>query len=277
MVAPFVGRYREVGEEIIYAVRLAVREANEAGGIHGYSVELMAYDDEGDPTLAAEQARKLATDPQVVAVLGDWLDATTVAAAPIYASAQIPFVATSTESSLDPSAFRVWVTDAQLHQAGERLNIYTFCDMACGDNLDNFDWIVGDASVPIIGPPTWGLNAFPRLALSAGEGAYFLAPAPLPADSTDPGFAQRYTAISNGVQPRYFAVLAYDATKVMLAAIGNDSAAQGVPSRAGVGAALLQTNYDGLSGHFSFDAERQWQEAKGWVYRWEKGGLVKAQ
>ena len=39
LVAPFEGRYREIGEEIIYAVRLAVREANKAGGVDGYSIE----------------------------------------------------------------------------------------------------------------------------------------------------------------------------------------------------------------------------------------------
>lgn len=275
VVAPFVGRYREVGEEIIAAVRFAVREANEAGGIHGYSVELMAYDDEGDPTLAAEQARKLATDPQVVAVLGDWLDATTVAAAPVYAASQIPFLATTKEGNLDPSAFRVWVTDAQLHQAGDGLGIGTFCDSVCGETLDNLDWLAADQGKKVIGPPLWGLNAFPRLVGAAAEGAYVLAPAPLPADSSDPSFAQRYAAIASGVQPRFFAVLAYDATKVMLAAIGDDVAAHGAPSRTGVGDALLQTSYDGLSGHFSFDAQRQWIEAKGWVYKWRGGALVK--
>src|SRR5919108_607445 len=57
LVAPFEGRYREVGYEVIYAVRLAVREANAGGGVAGYSVELTALDDGGDSALAAHQAR----------------------------------------------------------------------------------------------------------------------------------------------------------------------------------------------------------------------------
>src|SRR4029077_12068523 len=85
LVAPFEGRYRDVGYEVIYAVRLAVREANAAGGVAGFGVELSALDDRGDPASAAEQARKLGTDPQIAAVIGDWLDATTLDAAPIYA------------------------------------------------------------------------------------------------------------------------------------------------------------------------------------------------
>src|SRR5579859_4249479 len=85
LVAPFEGRYRDVGYEVIYAVRLAVREANAAGGVAGNSIELTALDDSGDPASSAEQARKLGTDPQIVGVIGDWLDATTARAAPVYA------------------------------------------------------------------------------------------------------------------------------------------------------------------------------------------------
>src|SRR5437773_8430394 len=40
LVAPFEGRYRDVGYEVIYAVRLAVREANASGGVAGFAVEL---------------------------------------------------------------------------------------------------------------------------------------------------------------------------------------------------------------------------------------------
>src|SRR5438045_7698640 len=90
LVAPFEGRYREVGYEVIYAVRLAVREANAAGGVAGFSVELTALDDGGDPASAAEQARKLGTDPQIAGVIGDWLDATTLNAAPLYAAEGLP-------------------------------------------------------------------------------------------------------------------------------------------------------------------------------------------
>jgi len=70
LVAPFEGRYRYIGYEVIYGVRLALREANHAGGVGGYNVELVAYDDGADPTMASEQARKLAVDPEVVTAIG---------------------------------------------------------------------------------------------------------------------------------------------------------------------------------------------------------------
>lgn len=91
LVAPFEGEYRQVGYEVIYAVRLAVREANAAGGVAGHTVELVALDDQGDPDRAREQARKLSLDPQVRLALGHWLTVTTQAAGPAYAALGLPF------------------------------------------------------------------------------------------------------------------------------------------------------------------------------------------
>jgi ABC-type branched-subunit amino acid transport system substrate-binding protein len=93
LVAPFEGRYRYVGYDVIYAVRLALREANGAGGVAGYSVELVAYDDGADPEMAVQQARKLAVDPEVVAVIGHFRDETTEAAAAVYDRSGMPLLA----------------------------------------------------------------------------------------------------------------------------------------------------------------------------------------
>jgi ABC-type branched-subunit amino acid transport system substrate-binding protein len=93
LVAPFEGRYRYVGYDVIYAVRLALREVNAAGGVGGYSVELVAYDDGADPAMAIEQARKLAVDPEVVAAMGHFREETTSAALNVYADAGIALVA----------------------------------------------------------------------------------------------------------------------------------------------------------------------------------------
>ncbi|HDQ71246.1 MAG TPA: hypothetical protein ENN19_04000, partial [Chloroflexi bacterium] len=93
LVAPFEGRYRYVGYDVIYAVRLAIREVNAAGGVGGYGVELVAYDDGADPAMAMAQARKLAVDDDVVAALGHFREETTAAAAPVYGEAGIPLVA----------------------------------------------------------------------------------------------------------------------------------------------------------------------------------------
>ena len=92
LVAPFEGQQRAVGYDVIYSARLAVREVNEAGGIGGYRVALVALDDGSSPELARQVAESLAIDPAVVAVVGHWDDETTAVAAPIYAGAGIPFI-----------------------------------------------------------------------------------------------------------------------------------------------------------------------------------------
>jgi ABC-type branched-subunit amino acid transport system substrate-binding protein len=112
LVAPFEGRYRELGYDVIWAVRLAVREYNLTRRPEQPLVELVAYDDGGDPERAGEQARKLGVDPAVVAVLGHWRPATTAAAADLYADLALPFMTAETQPrpesfSLAPDAARL--------------------------------------------------------------------------------------------------------------------------------------------------------------------------
>ena len=93
LVGPFEGQERAIGYDVIYSARLAVRQVNEAGGVGGYRVALVALDDSGDPELAQAVARSLVIDPAVVAVMGHWTAETTATAAPIYAAAGLPFIA----------------------------------------------------------------------------------------------------------------------------------------------------------------------------------------
>lgn len=111
LVAPFEGRYRYVGYDVIYAVRLALREVNAKGGVAGYDVELVAYDDRGDPALAMEQARKLDIDPEVLGALGHFREPSTMAALGIYAKVGLPLVA--------PTELAPWVRErAGIRAAG---------------------------------------------------------------------------------------------------------------------------------------------------------------
>ncbi len=275
LVAPFEGRYREVGYEVIYAVRLAVREANAAGGMAGYSVELVALDDSGDPAQAEVQARKLAADTQVVAGIGHWLEPTTLAAAPVYAELGFPLLATAA-GRLPEASFRLWPAEAALAAAGGTAAQH--CPAPC-DQLEDLTWLdqarAAGPTATIVGPPLWGQPQFAALAGAAAEGVLVAAPAPLPADSADPGFADRYRAVSGGVEPRINAVLAYDATRVVLAAIER-AAGSDAPTRATVSEALRRTDYMGLSGQIRFTAEGDRDAARVWLYRWHDGALVLA-
>jgi len=60
LVAPFEGLYRPLGYKVLYAVKLAIRERNASGGVAGYMVELVALNDDSEPTIAAQRAREMA-------------------------------------------------------------------------------------------------------------------------------------------------------------------------------------------------------------------------
>lgn len=92
LVAPFEGRQRLVGYDAVYAARLAVREANARAAAQSWRVELVALDDSGNVELARQAAAGLVVDPEVVAVMGHWQDATTAAALPIYEDYGLPLI-----------------------------------------------------------------------------------------------------------------------------------------------------------------------------------------
>jgi ABC-type branched-subunit amino acid transport system substrate-binding protein len=105
LVAPFEGRYRAIGYEAIYAARLAIREINAQGGIHGQRIELVALDDQGEPERAITTAQQLVLDPQVVAVIGHFQPDSTDAAQAIYCSAGLPVLAIETARAPCEGAF----------------------------------------------------------------------------------------------------------------------------------------------------------------------------
>ncbi len=93
LVAPFEGRLRARGYDVLYAVKLAVRQRNESGGVGGYRVELVALDDGGDPAEAVRQVHELAVDQDIVGVIGHFVEETTLAAAPEYARQGLALIA----------------------------------------------------------------------------------------------------------------------------------------------------------------------------------------
>jgi hypothetical protein len=97
--APFEGRFRDEGYEALYAVRLAVRERNAAGGVgERYLVELVALNDLNEPQEAVIQAHKMAIDPGVLGVIGGWSSDTASAAGPVYERLDLPFLSPPPET-----------------------------------------------------------------------------------------------------------------------------------------------------------------------------------
>jgi branched-chain amino acid transport system substrate-binding protein len=278
LVAPFEGRYRYVGYDVIYAVRLAVRETNAAGGVGGYNVELVAYDDAADPTMAIEQARKLAVDPGVVAAIGHFRPETSGAAADAYAGAGIPLIS---PGLVAPHADRLaddllrhleesGLNGAALVTEGGPLGLVLRSDarISLVVSPEEIDWLeqvlASDAIIcdaePVtagevvralrdagwggvfLGGPELAAADFAAVAGDAAEGAHFVTPWPFPTDvpdSTD--FVAVYQAMGPHVEPPGpLALPVYEATWRVLEALERDIAVNGVPTREGMAAALVE-------------------------------------
>lgn len=83
------GSSSDLGQFEYRGVKLAVSQANAAGGIDGRKIQLTLYDDQGDPTVGTELARKVAAAGDI-AMFGTAESAVTLAMAPILKSEQIP-------------------------------------------------------------------------------------------------------------------------------------------------------------------------------------------
>ena len=104
------------GRSMRRAAELAVQQINQAGGVRGRQIELVALDDSGRAGRAVEVARQLTEDPSIVAVVGHLTSGATLAAAPVYGGATpIPVISPSasspTLSDASPWIFRVCPTD----------------------------------------------------------------------------------------------------------------------------------------------------------------------
>lgn len=85
------GQDSSLGQWEYNGVKLAVRQANSGGGIDGRKIVLTLFDDQGDPTVSADIARKVASGGYV-AVFGTAESADTIAMAPILQRAKIPAI-----------------------------------------------------------------------------------------------------------------------------------------------------------------------------------------
>ena len=117
VIAPLTGDLSELGLGIKNSVDLAIRQANEKGTVPGYEVVLAAEDDAADPATGANAANKLASDPQVAAVVGTLNSSVAQSVAPVLSKANITQVSpANTNPTLtrgpkpDDAPKRVWPT-----------------------------------------------------------------------------------------------------------------------------------------------------------------------
>lgn len=264
LVAPFEGRYREIGNDVVPAVRLALREWALMNPDVGVTVELVTYDDRGDPVEAITQAERLLTDPAVEVVIGHWREETTIAAASHYASANIPLV-TLVGSELDGDVLAYYLAPDQdeviqfiedyFHAQSESptsvmldANLYTEC--------------AEQSEILSVGGFEWGLQQFADLH-DCSEKLLFASGFALPQDVFGPYWdAERRLAFDNGFRegslgapPGLLSVAAYEAAWVALSLV--------VPIEGDVPVSMEQ-----------FEETDHYNRASMYLYQWVDGQRV---
>ena len=84
IAGPMTGDFAEYGTGFRNAVELMVNEWNENGGVLGQQIELMIYDDKNDGEEAATIAERIASDNQIMGVVGHFASGVCMAATPTY-------------------------------------------------------------------------------------------------------------------------------------------------------------------------------------------------
>ncbi|MBC8100054.1 MAG: hypothetical protein H7Y11_11475, partial [Armatimonadetes bacterium] len=222
LLAPFEGRYREVGYEALYAARLALREGGYA------NLELLPIDDGGGSANAVQRAHALASYPTVKAVLLIGYPATDSATQTALSALPALIIG---EWGATPATDQVW----QLSHPALR-QMYTAPPRA--DVLD-----AATLPAPIIGGDAFALRQFPKLRADLA-GVTVISSAALP----DADFTQRYLASAQfAPQPGLWATLTYDAAHIAARAMTQNSA-------------LGNTDYSGINGRIQF-ADGYWLDA----------------
>jgi branched-chain amino acid transport system substrate-binding protein len=81
-----------LGDPEAKTLRMYVDKLNEAGGLLGEQVELIVYDDGGDPNKARTFATRLVEDDEVVAVVGGSTTGASMAMITVFEEAGIPYI-----------------------------------------------------------------------------------------------------------------------------------------------------------------------------------------
>ncbi|MFE8602746.1 ABC transporter substrate-binding protein [Archangium violaceum] len=99
-VGSLTGAQATFGVSTRNGVDLAIKEANEAGGVKGKKLKVIVYDDQGKPEEAAQAVTRLITQDKVVLILGEVASSNSLAMAEKAQAAGVPMI---TPSSTNPS------------------------------------------------------------------------------------------------------------------------------------------------------------------------------
>src|SRR5215471_20140839 len=98
--SPFSGSNKELGDDIREGLQAYFKQVNEAGGINGRTIELVALDDANDAKRSAENARILIEQRGVLALMGYASATLSLPALPYVEKGKVAFVGPFTGAEL---------------------------------------------------------------------------------------------------------------------------------------------------------------------------------
>ena len=99
LIASFSGQNADLGGWNFNGVKLAIDQANARGGVNGRKLELVKLDDQGQPTVGADLAKRAVGD-QATLVYGSDLSTVSLAMIPILTDAKIPQITSGQSPAL---------------------------------------------------------------------------------------------------------------------------------------------------------------------------------
>ena len=302
LVAPFEGLYRNTGYEVLFAVKLALHERNQAGGIQGHQIELIALNDFNDPKVAVAQAKALLADPDVIGVVGHVSPEASQAAIPVYQAGQMAMVipwsvpGAALTGGDGVVSIAATIDAAAEHLAAARQDAgYNRPPLVISQPITLPEVVTSPVQLempavaaahvlqalqaanysgPVFGQVEVGNRQLLQTAGAVADGLVFVSPGPAISE-IDPiqrdTFVTAYQSLA-GFPPGPRAVMAYDAAHILLDSVEqvmlfknrwyNDSL-----MRTDVSAALNNVHDQGLSGEIYFNHLGQRQSAPLWLYR----------
>jgi branched-chain amino acid transport system substrate-binding protein len=138
---PLTGADAQAALKIKQGAQMAFDEANAAGGVAGYKINILVLDDgtatagQYDPAQAATNARKMVSDPNVVAAVGPQMSGSGKAMSPILSQGDLAII---TPSSTNPDITNPKMA-AQYRPAGKAIYFRTVTtDAYQGPNMANY-------------------------------------------------------------------------------------------------------------------------------------------
>lgn len=244
LLAPFEGRYREIGYSAIYPARLALKEA---GITH---VELVAVDDGGTLKTAQERARALLLDESIKAVMILGYDSADSLVQESFGDMPMIIIGEWATQPINDHVFML--TNSQipdlLSQSGR-------IDINDASNVD----------VPFVGGEIFGLVSYTELRPNLDDIQVITSGMLPPTD-----FVERLIASDIYVPvPNHLSLGVYDITNMLVQLIIDPTM-----TRQMVTEALRAVDYEGAIGRIRFDESGYWTDAPLYTYIYENNKLI---